>query len=70
MRGIILDNVQLELLRNQKFDDISYFNPVEDNNGKWYVSEEEVLQLTNVDFFWLQDLPIEDIEIKVYPDLF
>lgn len=36
-----------------------YFNPVQDANGKWVISQEEMNgRVTNPDVFWVRDLPL------------
>jgi len=47
---------QKDLLINQLFDEDSYFNPLQDFNGNWIISIEEIEQNIYYDFNWLQDL--------------
>ena len=35
-----------------------YFNPVEDGNGDWIISTQEIDNNTNPDVMWLKDLPL------------
>jgi hypothetical protein len=47
---------QKELLTGKEFAPGCYFNPIEDANGNWVISIEEVEQCTNPDFPWVKDL--------------
>ena len=51
---------QAEQLRGERYNDSSYFNPFE-VNGKWYISELEVLNCTTL--LWVRRLPLVQIEI-------
>lgn len=59
---------QKDSLIGHKFDSYGYFNPIQDANGNWIISSEEVDQCTELDFLWVKQLPlidfvpIEDIE--------
>ena len=48
---------QKDLLVGQLFAPASYFNPVQDINGDWFISGEEVDQCVNPDFKWVTTLP-------------
>lgn len=43
----------------------SYFNPIQDINDNWIISEEEVLTADNEDVLWVKDL--EQIEYEPKP---
>jgi len=47
---------QKDLLINQLFDEDSYFNPLQDFNGNWIISIEEIEQNIYYDYNWVQDL--------------
>lgn len=51
---------QAEQLSGERYNDSSYFNPFE-VNGKWYISEEEVLNCTTL--LWVRRLPLVQIEM-------
>jgi hypothetical protein len=53
----LLTETQKELLLNQLFDEDSYFNPIQDIDNNWIISEEEISQCTNKEFTWIKDLP-------------
>ena len=42
------------------------YNPVQDGNGVWVITSEEVDQTTNENFIWIKDLPqIDYIQPKI-----
>jgi hypothetical protein len=69
MKVYLLTEEQKNQLLGQKFDNISYFNPVQDFNDNWIISEIEVNETINQDLLWVKDLPIIDFERKILPDL-
>jgi hypothetical protein len=48
---------QKDLLVGQLFAPASYFGPVQDINGDWFISEQEVSGCVNPDFQWVKTLP-------------
>jgi len=48
---------QKNLLIDQLFAPASYFGPVQDINGDWFISEQEVSGCINPDFIWVKTLP-------------
>jgi hypothetical protein len=48
---------QKDLLIGQHFAPSSSFNPVQDVNGDWFISEQEVSGCVNPDFQWVKTLP-------------
>lgn len=65
----LLTEEQRNQLIGQKFDENSYFNPVQDNNDNWIITEIEVDETINQDFLWVKNLPLIDFEPKILPDL-
>lgn len=65
MKGIKLTIEQKEDLQTKKFDGVTFYNPVLDNNDEYFISEQEVEQTINSDSMWVKDLPLVDIELKV-----
>ena len=53
-----LTTQQKDLLIGQWFKLSSYFNPVQDINGDWFISEQEVDGCVNPDFQWVKSLPL------------
>jgi hypothetical protein len=54
----ILTLEQKEQLQGQQYATDSYFNPIQDLNNNWVISQEEIEQNTNVDFNWLANLKL------------
>ena len=42
----------------QMFDEDSFFNPIQDANDDWIISEEEINFCTNPEFLWVKSLPL------------
>ena len=61
----ILTEQQKELLVGKEYIKDSYFNPIQDINDNWIISEEEVLTAQNKDVLWVKDL--EQIEYEPKP---
>ncbi len=48
---------QKDQLIGQTYDGVQYFNPTQDADGNWFISNEEVAQATNEEFTsWINDL--------------
>jgi hypothetical protein len=54
----LLDINQKELLIGKKYDDNSLFNPVQDAEGNWVISTQEIEQNIYPEFDWIKDLPL------------
>ena len=61
----ILTEQQKELLVGKEYIKDSYFNPIQDINDNWIISEEEVLTADNEDILWVKDL--EQIKYEPKP---
>lgn len=48
---------QKESLSNQMYMQDSFFNPIEDANGNWIISNEEVENCNCKEFEWISELP-------------
>jgi len=48
---------QKDLLVGQTFCDRMYFNPIEDADGKWIISNTEINLCDNPSFTWVGALP-------------
>ena len=55
---------QAKKLKGQIYADGMYFNPVQDRNGIWFISKEEVNQCNNPAFKWVKDLDEMEYEPK------
>jgi hypothetical protein len=53
----LLTQQQKDLLVGQYYAPSSIFNPVQDINGDWFISQQEVDQSSNPDFDWVKNLP-------------
>ena len=45
-----------------EFQENNYYNPLQDFNKNWVISQQEVEQTTNENYLWVKDLP--EIEYK------
>ncbi len=54
-----LTEEQKDLLVGQTWDGVQYFNPTQDADGNWFISQEEVNGCTHVNgtFEWIHELP-------------
>lgn len=64
----IITQEQSELLAGQEFAPASHYNPVQDCNDNWIISEQEIEQTTNPDYLWVKDLPLIDWCPPVFDD--
>jgi len=48
---------QKDILYNQKYLDSTYFNPVQDINGDWFIFDEE-MKCVIPEFAFVQNLPL------------
>jgi hypothetical protein len=44
--------------------DNCYFNPIEDINGDFFITQQEVDDCTNNNFLWIKELELNDYEPK------
>lgn len=49
-----------DTLVGQKYNSVSYWNPVQDCNSNWVISEEEIEQNIYPQFDWTSSLPLID----------
>lgn len=54
-----------QLIDIEYIEDCSY-NPIQDNNGVWIISSEEVEQTTDENYLWVKDLPQIEYNPKIY----
>lgn len=52
-------------LINQKFSEDSFFNPIQDLNGNWVISLQEIEQAKTPPYEWLKTLPLIDYNPQV-----
>jgi hypothetical protein len=60
MLGYKLDTKQRDELVGQQFAPDSYFNPVPDIDGVYFIFEGEVDNCVNEEFMWVKELPTEE----------
>lgn len=58
---------QKNLIIGKEFTPGSYFNPIQDINDKWVISEEEVNQCDNINFSFVKDLTLSEYLPKPAP---
>jgi hypothetical protein len=53
-----LTEIQKDLIIGQTYDGTQFFNPIQDADGNWIISNEEVNQCQNQEFTsWINNLP-------------
>lgn len=65
----IVTQAQKELIVGKQFRLGSFFNPIQDINDIWIISEEEVTGCANPEFLWVNDLPLTEYLPKPAPAL-
>ena len=60
MKVAILTTEQKDILNKQEFITRGFFNPVQDVNQDWVISEVEVNECINSDFMWVKELVLTD----------
>lgn len=66
----LLTEAQKNEITGQWYAPDSYFNPIEDVDNNWVISQEEIDQCINPDFMWVKDLPLIDYNPKPTPPPF
>lgn len=56
MKVRILTAEQKDLLIGQMWNSQAYFNPTQDADGNWFISNEEVSGCENAEFAWVKEL--------------
>jgi hypothetical protein len=56
MKVGLLTIEQKDSIVGQRFAPNSYFNPIQDINDNWVISQEEMEQCVNPEFIWVKDL--------------
>lgn len=57
----ILTEEQKDQLVGQTYDGVCFYNPIQDLNDNWIVSQEEINQS---DLAWLKELTLEEFQPK------
>ena len=66
----LLTPSQKEVLQGKQYMPNCYFNPIQDINDNWVISNEEVSQCVNPTVVWVIDLPVIDYVAKPEPEIF
>lgn len=56
----LLTEEQKDLLAGVELRQDNFFNPIQDANGNWVISEEEVSACANQDYLWVRDLELTE----------
>ena len=65
MKVAILTIEQKDLLIGKEFNTDSYFNPIQDADDNWIISQIEINLCNNEEFFWVKDLPLIEYNPKI-----
>ena len=65
----ILTQEQKDQLVGQKWTDDTFFNPIQDCNDNWVISEDEVQGNTNTNVSWVNSLTLTDYCHKIPPPI-
>ena len=63
----LLTELQKDELISVLYAPDSYFNPIQDINDNWVISQEEMYNNENELVAWVKDLPLIDFEPKPSP---
>jgi hypothetical protein len=63
----ILTIEQKNSLVGQTYDGVCYFNPIQDSNNNWVISQEEIEQCS---LEWLKQLPLVEYQPKTVENPF
>ena len=66
----ILTETQKNELTGQAYAPDSFFNPIQDANDNWVISQEEIAQCVNENFMWVKDLELIEYVAKPTPSMF
>jgi hypothetical protein len=62
MKVGLLTLEQKNIIAGVQFAPDSYFNPIQDKNGNWVISTQEMEQATVPPYEWVKELPLIDFE--------
>ena len=66
----LLTEEQKLLLTDIEYANGMFFNPIQDINNNWIISEEEVSQCVNQTVIWVKTLPLIDWIPPIYDDIY
>lgn len=64
MKVAILTTKQKDELSGQAYVPDSFFNPIQDKNDNWVISDEEITNCQNESFLWIKNLELIDYTPK------
>ena len=64
MQVRLLTPEQKDELTGQQFAPDSFFNPIQDINNNWILSNEEIQFCCNENFQWVKELPLIEYILK------
>ena len=67
--GLLTEQQAQEVIGAQFAPD-SFFNPIEDIDGNWVISTEEIDGCDNQAFVWVKTLPLIDWIPPIYDDIY
>lgn len=65
MKVALLTIEQKDLLIGKEFNTDSYFNPIQDADDNWIITQIEINLCNNEEFFWVKDLPLIEYNPKI-----
>jgi hypothetical protein len=57
MKVFKLTEAQKEQLKTVEFVSDNFYNPIQDANNVWIITQQEIDQTTDENFTWVKDLP-------------
>ena len=60
-----LNNTQKDYLLGREFSDSCYYNPIQDNNGVWIISIEEIESTSELEIQWIKNLEMIEFEPNI-----
>jgi hypothetical protein len=64
MKVAIITATQSKELQGKEFSQDSYFNPIQDIDDNWVISEQEIELATIPPYEWLKELPLIEFKPK------
>ena len=65
----LLTLIQKEAIEGKQYAPSSYFNPIQDCNDEWIISQQECDNCVNPDYLWVKDLPVIEYCPKPVPPI-
>ena len=63
----LLTEEQKDILIGKQYLDGVYYNPVQDNEGNWIISIEEIDNTTDENYLWIKDISLIPFNPKQRP---